>query len=89
MADLFTAIQNVLLSRRPENFANGGVQMDRSTAVAVLIYAILFKIVIIVIVMTLCKMIWNSVLIAMIPGLAPTTAFGIFALWFFISVMLS
>lgn len=54
-----------------------------------LIWGIITKIVVVLIVITLGTMIWNKVLTQMIPGLQETTAFGIFALWLFIGLIMS
>lgn len=59
----------------------------RSTALVLIIYALIIEIVVIILMMTLGKMIWNNVITALIPGLRETTAFGIFALYIFIRLM--
>lgn len=87
MANLTDLILQTLIVKR-ENFVDVHANMDRKTALALLIYGIIFKIIVIILIMTIGKMIWNNVLTAMIPALAPTSAFGIFALWFFIGLMM-
>lgn len=82
-------IQTLVLPKETKsNFTDYNPNLDRKAAIALLIYGVIFKIIVIIIVMTLGKMIWNNVLTAMIPALAPTSAFGIFALWFFIGLMM-
>ena len=56
---------------------------------SVIIWGLIIKIVVVIVVMILGTMIWNKVLIQMIPGLQPTTGFGMFALWLFVGLIMS
>jgi hypothetical protein len=88
MANLTDLFINIMATggNTQSNFTDY-TNVDRRVAIALFIYGLIFKIIVIIIIMTIGKMIWNNVLTVMIPSLGQTTAFGIFALWFFIGLM--
>lgn len=63
---------------------------QNSSKASLLILIVSFIIIIfkLVLIMIIGQMIWNNVLITMMPSLQPTTAMGMFGLWFFIRLML-
>lgn len=83
--DAVSTIMGVVApSKISENFENRTSLRGLSLFMSLLLY----KLIIIAIVMMVGTALWNMFLTKMIPGLAPTSALGIFALWVFVGIML-